>query len=312
MELSNRIAEELVKFAAKNQFDSVGPLAMTLIVTDRAIRDGLPMNPDSLLTPQGGSVSGLSGKAANKIFERYGIEAFFGTESGRTSRGMPTKMKCFVEILNELSSDDSFEILKVQEWWVDRAHKFFLEQPFSVSFDEAKSVQSVFSELLQKAIERQRKIPGTTYVGTVLQHLVGAKLATISDEIVIEHHGASSADAPTARSGDFIINETVIHVTTSPSEHLIKKCAENLSAGLRPIIVTTPDGARGAQNSARMQGIEDRIDIVEISQFLATNVYERSQFTAKNRRVAIESIIREYNRIIQTVENNPSLMVQID
>ena len=312
MESANRIAEKLERFAIDNQFDSVGPLAMTLIITDRAINDGLPLNSDKLLTPQGASVSGLSGKAANKIFARHGIEAFFGTESGRTSRGMPAKMNSFVEFLNTLSTEDSFDIIKVQAWWVDRAHKFFLDQPFTINFDEAKAVQAVFSELLQKAIERQRKVPGTTYVGTVLQHLVGAKLATISDEIVIEHHSASSADAPTARSGDFIINETVIHVTTSPSEYLIKKCSENLSAGLRPVIVTTTDGARGAENSARMRGIEDRIDIVEVFQFLATNVYERSQFTTRGRRLAIENIFHEYNRIIQEVENNPSLMVQID
>jgi hypothetical protein len=195
---------------------------------------------------------------------------------------------------------------------MDRPHKFFLHQPFTIDFDQSKSVQSVFLELLEKAIERQRKAPGATYVGTVLQHLVGAKLATISEAIAVEHHGASSADVSTSRSGDFIINETVIHVTTSPSENLIRKCRDNLTAGLKPVIVTTSDGARGAENSARMQGIEDRIDIIEVTQFLATNVYERSGFAAADRRSAIETILSECNMIIQSVENNPSHMVQID
>jgi hypothetical protein len=183
--------------------------------------------------------------------------------------------------------------------------------PFRLNFDTAKSVQMIFGDLIGQAIERQKVRRGITYSGTVLQHLIGAKLETINPDIKVDHHGASVADTSSARAGDFIINDTVIHVTVAPSPPLIAKCADNLRNGLQPIIVTTRDGARGGQGLARIEGIEERIEIIEFEQFMATNVHERASFASKDRRNQIERIIERYNKIIDEVESIPSLKINI-
>lgn len=57
--------------------------------------------------------------------------------------------------------------------------------------------------------------------GTMLQHLVGAKLNLLLDS-PLQHHGANVADDVSGREGDFIVEDVAIHVTTSPSEALIR------------------------------------------------------------------------------------------
>jgi len=76
----------------------------------------------------------------------------------------------------------------------------------------------------------------------MLQHLVGAKLDLVLGNGKIEHHGFSVADQSTERRGDYEVEGVAIHVTTHPSEALVRKCAANLQAGLKPVIVTIGDG----------------------------------------------------------------------
>jgi hypothetical protein len=45
-----------------------------------------------------------------------------------------------------------------------------------------------------------------TYVGAILQHLVGAKLDVVLGNGKITHHGFSVADQPSERKGDFYIH----------------------------------------------------------------------------------------------------------
>lgn len=311
-DLPENILEILGSFANQKDFQSMGPLAMTLVVTETAKRKEFPLVSQEFLTPMGASVSGLSGAAATKVANQHGVKTSFGPESGRTSRGMPDKMRQFIKLLNSLYALPGFDLHEIQHWWALRAEEFFNTLPISINLDSAISLQTVVHLLLEKAVDRQRRAPGTTYVGAVLQHLVGAKFSTMDFGNEIEHHGASAADMQTARAGDFLIQDTVIHVTTSPAEPLIKKCCENLTTDLRPIIITTLDGARGAENAARMEGIADRIEIIEIGQFISTNIYERSQFHSDNRRTETEKIIRKYNELIDLYENNPSLKIELD
>lgn len=154
--------------------------------------------------------------------------------------------------------------------------------------------------------------PGTTYAGTVLQHLVGAKLDLIlPEEKRVAHHGANVADSPTSRAGDFVLDDVAIHVTTAPSEALIRKCKANIEAGLRPVIVTTAEGRAGVESIAKGFEIEGRIDVIEAEQFIATNILEWSQFKEKSQRAEIMRLISKYNEIIQSVETDPSLAITI-
>jgi hypothetical protein len=144
-----------------------------------------------------------------------------------------------------------------------------------------------------------------------MQRLVGAKIETALPDAKVKHNGFSVADAPTGRTGDFLIGDTVIHVTTAPSEALIRKCRGNLEQNLRPLIITTQSGAGGALALARNENIADRIDILEIEQFIATNVYEWTAFQHGKRAASVRQLVETYNRIIGMCETDPGLKIEM-
>ena len=161
------------------------------------------------------------------------------------------------------------------------------------------------------AFSRQREAPGTMLAGAVMQHLVGAKLEVALPDVKFEHHGYTVADEPSGRKGDFVINDTAIHVTTAPTESLIRKCCDNLAVGLRPLVITTQSGVGGAAALARNADVFDRIDILEIEQFVTTNVYEWCSFQQTKRPQSIRRLIEIYNRIIDECETDPSMKITI-
>jgi hypothetical protein len=183
--------------------------------------------------------------------------------------------------------------------------------PLQLKIDFAKSMRSIVSDLMELAYARQREMPGTMVAGAVMEHLVGAKLEISMPNAEISHKGFSVADSSGDRGGDFQIEDTIIHVTTAPSEALIRKCADNLSANFRPVVITTQSAAGGAAAHARNAGIEDRFDILEVDQFIATNIYEWSGFRQTNRKLNFKELVDVYNRIVKETETDPSLLIAI-
>ncbi|MEM6888136.1 MAG: DUF4928 family protein, partial [Pseudomonadota bacterium] len=126
-----------------------------------------------------------------------------------------------------------------------------------------------------------------------------------------EHNSFSTSDAQTGRAGDFFIGDVAIHVTTSPGEAVIERCRENLNDGFRPILVTMQKGLSVAEGLADNASLGDRIDIFEIEQFIALNLYELGEFAAKGRKIAIGDLVTRYNEIIDTWETDPSLKIEV-
>lgn len=220
-------------------------------------------------------------------------------------------MEAYVDLLNGLSADGELDLKSAELYWIERTHAYFDAQPFSFKLDPNRSLRACVRELLAQAIARQREVRGTMYHGAVMQHLVGAKLDIITKG-AFKHHGFAVADAPSGRSGDFLLGDVALHVTTAPGEALITKCAANLSSGLRPVIVTTEDGVGGAKALARQAGIDDRLDIIEIEQFVATNVYEWSAFDRDERPSTVGMLIERYNAIIADCETDPSMRIEFN
>jgi hypothetical protein len=82
-----------------------------------------------------------------------------------------------------------------------------------------------------------------------------------------------------------------------------------LDSGFRPIIVTLQKGLAVAEGLAANAGIADRLDIFEIEQFVALNLYELGRFKAAGRRTAVEEMVERYNAIIEEIETDPSLKI---
>jgi hypothetical protein len=159
-----------------------------------------------------------------------------------------------------------------EAFWVESVHQLFADRPFKIKFDESRSLQSVVRDIIGQAAKRQKTSPGVYHAGAMLQHLVGAILECALGKGVVEHNSFST-DAPSERAGDFLMNDVAIHVTLSPGEAAIEKCRDNLNKGLRPMLVTLEGGLDVGEGLAGNVGLADRIDIFEIEQFVALNLY---------------------------------------
>jgi hypothetical protein len=290
---------------------SKGSLSLVLILTRNAREKTFPLNKSDFVTTKGGQVAGLGEGAVSRILRDHRIDRILSSEGGRTSRGNMERMEAYVDLLNDLFSQGILDLTEAEAFWVERTQTYFDSQPFTFKLDPARSLRSCVRDLLAQAVERQQEVKGTMYAGAVMQHLVGAKLAQVSNGRV-EQHGFSVADAPSNRSGDFLIGDVAVHVTTAPGEALIRKCQSNLGAGLRPLIVTTEDGVGGAKALAKQAGVEDRIDVIEIERFVATNLYEWSAFDRAARPETLRNLIDGYNRIVGECESDPSLRIEFE
>jgi hypothetical protein len=307
----SELSTALAAYQKQRKLTSKGKLAAMLFVSRLAKKNGLPLDSSALVTDNKGQVQGLGKSAVQSILKEHGVTRVLAEEGGRTSRGSLGNMLDYVDFLNALDKSDAVDLEAIEAWWVDRVRDYFSAQPFTLKYDPGKSLRAIIRDLLTQAFKRQKENPGTMYAGAVLQHLVGAKLALVLPADSVAHHGFSVADAVSARGGDFIIDEVIVHVTTAPGEALMRKCLANIESGARPIVVTTHESMAGAESLAAIQGIDGRIDLLEAEQFLATNIYEISLFKTTERRVTITKLIEQYNDIIEQCETDPSLRVTV-
>ncbi len=303
--------EELAAFTAEKSFRGKGPISVALVVTQHAKTMGLPLNPETLITEGGGQVLGLGKGAVQSILKRHGIDRLLAAEGGRTSRGSLNNMREYVAFLNVLNQKGNVDLDAIEAFWIDRVHEFFAGKPFKIKLDASRSLRMVVRDVIGQAEERQKTMHGMYYAGAVLQHLVGAKLDCALGKGHLQHNSFSTADAPSERAGDFFLGDVAIHVTTSPGEAVIERCRENLNDGHRPILVTVQRGLGVAEGLATNVGLADRIDIFEIEQFVALNLYELAKFAADGRRTAITDLVTRYNEIVDEFETDPSLKIEL-
>lgn len=305
------LAARLAAFRDEQKIKGKGALAVVIHVSRYAIENGLPLNAENLVTGGTGQVLGLGKGRVQRILSEHGISQVLAEEGGRTSRGSLGNMRDYVAFLNALNTEGAVNLEEVESWWIERVREHFAAKPFRLRYDAGKGLQAIIQDLLEQAKKSQQEATGTMYQGAVLQHLVGAKLELALPEIVIEHNGFSVADTVSDRAGDFVIDDSILHTTTSPGEAVIRKCQRNLEAGAKPIILTLGDGVAVARGLAENAGLTGRIDIMDAEQFLAANLHELSLFKASARLQTFEKLVEAYNRIIAENETDPSLRIQI-
>ena len=304
--------ERLKSFQEENNIYTKGPLSLVVQFTRMVSQKEFPLNPDDYQTSSKGQVAGLGGANLKKILREHGITQLLSSEGGRTSRGSMGLMIKYVDFLNQWNTEEKVDFSVVENYWADQVVEYFRNQPFVLTADMSKTIGANLDELFDQAKKRQRENPGTQYLGTVLQHLVAAKLCLILPEGSFEIHGASVADGPTDRNGDFVINKTIIHCTTMPGALLIEKCKANLRSGFHPVIITVFERVHTALNLAEDAGIGGRVEVWDIQQFLATNVFEHSCFDETQRNTKLAAIVSNYNRIVLSTETDPSLRIEFE
>jgi hypothetical protein len=77
------------------------------------------------------------------------------------------------------------------------------------------------------------------------------------------------------------------------------------------MIITLQRGLTVAEGLAANAGIADRLDIFEIEQFVALNLYELGKFRESVRRTIVGELVDRYNKIVGEVETDPSLRIEL-
>ena len=302
----------LKEFQEVNNIYTKGPLSLVVQFTRLVRNKQFPLSSEDFQTSSKGQVAGLGGANLKKILKEHGITQLLSSEGGRTSRGSMGLMIKYVDFLNAWNEEEAVDFDAIEEFWAEEVREYFRNQPFVLTADASKTIGANLNDLFEQAKKRQRQNPGTQYLGTVLQHLVAAKLSLVMPEGSFDIHGASVADAPTERSGDFVIDNSIIHCTTMPGAQLIEKCKTNFRAGCRPIIITVFERVHTALNLAEDSGLGGRIEVWDIQQFLSANIYEHSRFQDGERNHTLSGIIQAYNKIVLKMESDPSLRIEFE
>ena len=148
--------------------------------------------------------------------------------------------------------------------------------------------------------------------GRVEQHLVGAKLERRFPDAKVPTLSAHAADLQTGRTGDFELGSASIHVTGAPSAGLLEKCAESISSGWHPIIVTPRDKVERIRGLAEAEGIENQISFLAIEDFLATNILELSLQAQTAFFDELKNIVALYNRRVDIAEADKSIRLDVE
>ncbi len=301
----------LEQFARDEQMLGKGGLCVALVVTRHAREKHLPLEARELLTESGGQVLGLGKDAVQQILRDHGLERELAREGGRTSRGSIQRMGAYVALLNELHEHRLVDFGRIEDWWVARVREFFAGKPLMLRIDRAQSLRAAWLDLFEQAQQRQRDASGLKYVGVMLQHLVGARLELEFGDAV-EHFGSCAKDDGLGRASDYSIGELAIHVTTAPGEALARKCAANLDAGLKPVIVTS-NGERVAVARYHLGELRlaQRVDVLDAEQYLTEALVLRSAGTHEGACAAARELVERYNAIVGEHETDPGLRIEL-
>lgn len=204
------------------------------------------------------------------------------------------------------------DLFALERYWAQAWREAKVSPPLRFRYGAGWSLRKCWRDVLSQAARCTS--PGHSFAFSlkrVLRHLVGAKLDLVLGQGAVQHHPVSEADQAEGRAGDFTPGDVAIHVTTRPTEALIARCVGNLHAGLRPMIVTLPTLSTGTDMLAEAAGVVDRVDVIDIEQFLAANLHERALFQKANQRPRVEQLIARYNELIDAHENDPSLRIEL-
>jgi hypothetical protein len=285
-----------------------GAVGGPLVVLER-LKDTYILDIGAHLTPKGAQIKGASGPAIARILARYGEERHFTSEGGRTNRGLIDQITALLNALrnlglDELRVEDRNQIIdELQLFLVTKAREYFNLERVKIVYDPSKTTRETIQGLLKDA-ENNGK------AGPVAEYLVGAKLAIRYPEIEVENHAFSEADAAGDRPGDFLIGNTSFHISVSPNEGHYTKCLSNLQQGYLVYLIV-PDDWVPAARLPLDQRASGQIAVESIVSFVSQNIDELSGFTQAERTAKLAELLETYNRRVEAVENDQSLMIEI-
>lgn len=292
----------------KSQFPPKGHITGALVVMDR-LKSDFDLDIDSHTAPGGSQIKGAGRGGARRILESFGETRAFSHEGGRTNRGLRGGMKSLLEAIRsadigKLPIKRRNEILtKLQGYLVDRVRDHHNQQRLKIVFNPANSTWHNIHQLLLAAAQTDKG-------AAVAQYIVGAKLQVRFPEIQVGNESYSTADAQLGRSGDFLIGETVFHVSISPTLAHFEKCRRNIDDGLRVYLIVPAELVAGAKQNADITAA-GKISVESIESFVSQNIDELGRFSRREVRAKLQQLFEIYNSRVDACELDKSVMIDL-
>ena len=275
-----------------------------LAVLER-MRGAYPLAKSDYVTP--GNQVRTSGSLIQSIIRRFGEERRFTREGGRTTRATVPAAEGLVARLNSVESlaaltknQRSQVIDKLQGWLVERVRDYLDQQAIELELNLSKPSPLIVADILAAAEYK---------AGAVAQHLVGAKLAVRYPGLEIDNFSYTTADQQLGRPGDFVVGDTVFHVTVSPMPAVLDKCLQNLRNGYRSLLLVPDTRLQAARQMADAIDVQDRVGIVSIELFVGQNIEELGEFGQSSLAVGFRNLLAKYNERVAIVEADRSLLI---
>ncbi len=275
-----------------------------LAVLER-MREAYPLKTSDYVTP--GNQVRTSGRLIQSIILKYGEERRFTSEGGRTTRATVPAADGLVaglnnvETLASLSDNQRGQVIdELQGWLVERVRDYLDKQAIELEVNLSKPSPQIVADILAAAEYK---------AGAVAQHLVGAKLSVRFPDLEIDNYSFTTADQQLGRPGDFVVSDTVFHVTVSPMPPLLKKCEENLRNGYRSLLLVPDSRLQAARQMADAINVQDRVGIVAIESFVGQNIEELGEFGQHNLAEGFRRLLVKYNERVAIVEADRSLLI---
>ena len=302
---SHEILAQWLESCTRSQKISRNTVAMGIVVLDH-LRKNCPVSREMVIS-RGGEVTGArSGlvrtlksydiqdgylkeittrqghQDGQRLFEMF---EWGGKFSGLTEEERDTLILSLIDTLRHLTS----------EW--------FKRQNLKLDIDRRQAPSTWVNIIVENAKGRSG--------GIVEQQFVGAKLVRRFQGVDIPNHPAHAADRQTDRAGDFRVSNMVYHVTAAPSRNVLLKCAENLRAGLHPILLIPREQENKVRYLAQDEGIDQELTIISIESFIALNIIEMATDENKDFFSVLKEIVEIYNARLSDVETDLSLRIEV-
>jgi hypothetical protein len=270
----------------------------------------LPLRPEDYLTKKNQVRTG--GPLIKRILRRHGETRLYSREGGRTTRGTRPAAERFVERLNplkDLATASSLEREQVadalQRWLVENAVRdYFNRQQIEVEISLDKPGPQIIADILEAADLKNQ-------CGPVAQHLVGAKLSLRYPHLSVENYSYTTADQQLGRPGDFVLSDTVFHVTVAPMPSVVDKCGENIRHGYRTMLLVSESKMPAARAMAETAGLQNRIGIASIEAFVGQHLEEMGEFGKARLAANTHSLLLKYNERVLQSETDRSLLIEV-
>ncbi len=285
-----------------------GTIGAALIVLDR-LKTDFDLNLESHRAAGKSQIKGASGAAVARILSRYGESRPFIKEGGRTNRGGPADIGKMLEAigtvnLEQITVAERNEVLEyLQEFLVDKVREYHNRQRLKVVYNPSQSTWQAVSDLLSLARDTGKE-------GPVAQYLVGAKLQLRFPLVKIGNESYSTADDQLGRPGDFLVGDTVFHVTVAPMPAVYEKCKRNIEDGFRVYLLVPDRSLMGAKQNAEAVA-PGKITVESIESFVGQNIEELSVFSKDRIKVGFFRLLEIYNERVNDVEMDKSMLIEI-